>query len=296
MNQDDNDTSDPSVKDQSRRRFTKSIAGSGVILSLASQPVLGTYAKNCSISGNISGNLSQSTTGGTACNVCGKGKDYWEPKTECKDKDFSYYMGSDCSDSKDSSYRNKCSWILKPSYVNFCLKKESTYTDYGKGHYDGYGGCTQSGTYPKYSDSTYAYNKGATDGKNYAYTTGYKNVNKKGYRDGFFESYDTKWKTWGHSYSQREYQRGYRDGYENECKRQYGNETDHCKGELWDFARECMITVLNCRIECTTEYPVTEKEVKDMWNACKSGGKYQVKTGVYWSRSDCINYLKKLHT
>lgn len=281
--------------DLSKRRLAKAgLAGSGVLLTLSSQPVLGTTSVQCTISGNLSGNLSRQTTT-TPCDDCGSGKDYWEPTTQCKDKDFSYYLGSDCSDYKDSSYRNKCSWVLKPSYDNFCLKKGSTYTEYGKGYESGYGGCTQSGSYPKYSDSTYAYNKGKDDGKNYAYSVGYKNVNTKGYRDGFFEYYDTRWKYWGHSYSQREYQRGYRDGYEQECKRQYGYESDHCKGELWDFARECLISVLNTKIKCYSNYGVTEQEVKRMWSSCKNGGSYEVRPGTYWTRYDCINYLKQLH-
>lgn len=277
----------------SRRHFTKKIAGSGVILTLASQPVLGTYATKCTISGNLSGNLSRANN--TApCNPCGKGVDYWEPHNECKTKSFYQYMGSECSDTKDSTTDNKCSWMIKPSYENFCLKKEDTYSKYGSGYSYGTTWATRSDSYPKtgYSAGKLTGRK-AVDDKG---TSAYKDVNFKGKRDGYYDGYKSKNTSWGHSSAQQEYQRGYRDGYEERCKEQYGLETDHCKGELWDFARECLISVLNCKIQCVNDYPVSEKEVKDMWNACKSGGKYQVRTSIYWSRVDCMNYLKQLHT
>ena len=280
--------------DESRRRFAKAgLAGSGVILTLASQPVLGSYSSKCTISGNLSGNLSRNANT-KPCNDCGKGKDYWEPHDECKKKTFYQHMGSECSDSKDSSKDNKCSWMIKPSYENFCLKKDDSSSKYGSGYTSGYAAPVRSDSYPNKG-----YASGKSDGRKAVDnkgTSAYKDVNTKGKKDGYYDSYRTKYSSWGHSQGQQEYQRGYRDGYEERCKEQYGYESDHCKGELWDFACECLVSVLNCKIKCVDDYGVDEQEVKNMWNACKGGGKYQVRPGVYWGRIDCMNYLKQLHT
>jgi len=282
-----------SGKDLSRRRFTKSIAGSGVILTLTSQPVLGTYATKCTISGHLSGNLSRAAET-TSCNPCGKGKDYWELHDECKKKTFYQHMGSECEDNKDSTKDHRCSWVFKPSYENFCLRRDDTSTKYGYGYWNGSSAPTKYYSYPNngYSAGKYA-GRRAVDVKG---SNAYKDVQFKGYRDGFYNAYKNKCVNWSHSYSQQEYQRGYRAGYEERCMEQYGYESNHCQGEKWDFARECLISVLNCKVKCVNNYPVTEQQVKSMWNACKDGGKYEVRQGTNWSRTDCMNYLKKLHT
>ncbi len=60
--------------DQSRRNFAKAIAGSGVVLSLASKPVMGsTYS--CTGSGGMSGNTSSHGTK-VSCIACTPG--YWK--------------------------------------------------------------------------------------------------------------------------------------------------------------------------------------------------------------------------
>lgn len=287
-------TLDAGQIDESRRHFAKAgLAGSGVILTLASQPVLGSASVRCTISGNLSGNLSR-TTVTKPCNSCGKGDDYWEPRDDCKKKTFYDYMGSEYSDSRDSTKDNKCSWMLKPSYENFCLKKDDNTSKYGSGYSSGYAAPSQSGSYP-----SKGYAEGKKVGRQEVDNKGpsaYKDVNTKGKKDGYFDSYMTKYSGWGHKTEQREYQRGYREGYEERCREQYGSTTNHCRGVGWDFARECLVSMLNCKIKCVDDYGVKEREVKDMWNACKSGGRYQVRPGVYWSRTECMSYLKQLHT
>jgi hypothetical protein len=279
--------------DKTRRRFTGAGLTGGILATLASQPVLGATSVQCTISGNLSGNLSRQA-GGTPCNICGKGKDYWEPYDECKKKTFHDYMGSECYDYKDSTKNNKCSWLLKPTYENFCLRKDDVYSPYGGGYAKGYPSPTHYDSYPnKGYDAGKLAGRKAVDDKG---LNAYKDVNTKGYKDGYYEGYVIKCVSWNHTQAQKDYQRGYRDGYEERCREQYGYETDHCSGEKWDFARECLIAVLNCKIQCVNNYGVTEQEVKDMWYACKDGGQYQVRTDVYWSRIDCMNYLKQLHT
>lgn len=284
--------------DESRRRFAKAGLSSGVILTLASQPVLGTTSVQCTISGNLSGNMSHHAVI-TPCNTCGQGTVYWEQHNECKTKTFSDYMGSDCSDSKDSTAGNKCSWVFKPTYANFCLKKDDQVSKYGSGYWNGFYAAlpSNSSSYPKTG-----YAAGVTAGRKAVTNIGlnaYKDVTTKGNKDGKYDNYKSKCSGWRHTQAQQDYQRGYRDGFEQKCMEQYGSESSHCStnDDLWNFARECLIAVLNCKIQCVNNYGVSEQQVKDMWNSCKSGTtKYQVRTGVYWSRTDCMNYLKQLHT
>lgn len=284
--------------DQSRRRFARAGLSSGVILTLASQPVLGTTSVHCTPSGNTSLGVQSRNPNTTPCNLCGKGKDYWEPHTECKTKTFYEHMGSDCSDYKDSSAGNKCSWILKPSYENFCLRKEEQTSKYGGGYWSGfYTTLSSKSSYYPNTGYTAGYNAGKQAVTNLG-PNAYKSVDIKGKKDGLYDNYKSKCSSWGHSTSQQEYQRGYRDGFEAKCREQYGSESSHCQtgNEMWDFARECLVSVLNCKIQCSNDYGVTEQVVKKMWSSCKNGNTYEVRSGVYWSRSDCMTYLKKLHT
>lgn len=66
--------SDPTATDQSRRRFTQIVTGSGVILSLASKPVMGSNYF-CTGSGGMSGNTSSHGTQ-QSCLACTPG--YWK--------------------------------------------------------------------------------------------------------------------------------------------------------------------------------------------------------------------------
>jgi len=78
---------------QSRRHFAKSIAGSGVILSLASKPVMGSNYW-CTGSGGMSGNTSSHGTK-PACLACSPG--YWKTSPGTWPTPYYPYRVCDCS-------------------------------------------------------------------------------------------------------------------------------------------------------------------------------------------------------
>ena len=65
------------LSNASRRRFARAgIASPVVLASLASKPVLGAVPKHCTVSGKISGNVSQQTGGTESC-VIGQSRAAW---------------------------------------------------------------------------------------------------------------------------------------------------------------------------------------------------------------------------
>ena len=91
------ETSKPPQVDESRRRFTKAgFAGSGIILTVASQPVWGNH---CSISGMMSGNTSVPNQ--VKCGGCTPG--YW--KANAIKRGASNWRGYRPGDSFNATFR-----------------------------------------------------------------------------------------------------------------------------------------------------------------------------------------------
>ena len=91
LEQAEGNVAEQSQVDSSRRRFARSVAGSGVILSLASKPVMGS-SYWCTGSGGMSGNTS-SHGNKTPCLACSPG--YW--KTSPGTWPTPYYPYSVCN-------------------------------------------------------------------------------------------------------------------------------------------------------------------------------------------------------
>lgn len=86
-----------------RRRFTRAGLSAPIVLgTLASKPVLGQVPYNCTISGQISGNLSR--PGDVDCNTLGYSPEYWA-------KDTSVWPAY----TKDKSVANKNTCAFNPS-------------------------------------------------------------------------------------------------------------------------------------------------------------------------------------
>lgn len=60
------------------------------------------------------------------------------------------------------------------------------------------------------------------------------------------------------------------------------------------LGRETVAAFLNA-IKYAPTFPLKPEQVIDMFNATCSGGKYQVKDGVYWGANEVCNYFSCLH-
>lgn len=306
------------VHDESRRKFNKSgLAGAAVMLTLASKPVLGNPIYNCTVSGNVSGNVS-SHGKPQPCNDCGLSPGYYKNNNNwygCKKDDgFSKHF-EDYTDGGHTKYnstsKQNCLWILDTSkYENYTFPEHGG-TGKTTGKKDGWDcgakvkSCSGS-TYNTYSAYSTAKDKGYADGKGKGYADGQREGCLTGYLNaygGYPDGYKSEYKSGCGSYNLSKYQQGYQDGYlkgyaekyVEGCKEHF-RLYSQCNGDLWALAKACVASLNNYH-KCKPDYGVTDVVIKEMWRQCKkSSTGYEVKPGVYWSVDKCKGYLESLYS